>query len=760
LVLAAPLLALGCSTPDAGPADGGAPPDSSAPATADSCAPPPPTSDALSCPVTVAYTPPRTAKVTIAGEWNNFSPSSQPLSGPDAQGAYRVTLQLPPGLYAYKFVLDGTDWQLDPVNSYRKYSGGIENSGLRVADCHHPSLRIEPGSLQVSRPADGQGSLVVRVRASAAVGTASGLCSLSAEVRGNAEPPQAPPQAQVELSPDRTYADVRVDELRDGKYTLVLTPQAHGRAGDELLLPFWIEPVAFSYADTPLYMAMTDRFVDGDGKNPGLLPGVRQSANYQGGDLAGVTQKIEAGYFDDLGVRALWLTPWNVQPDGPQLDATNQYEVSPYHGYWPIRARQVDPRLGGADALHALVRAAHRHGIRVLMDSVINHVHEQHEYHLDPKRQGWFRTDCICGTPGCDWTERRLTCLFAPYLPDINWTVPEASEQFIADALWWLEEFDLDGLRVDAVKHVEDAAILNLTARIRERFEQAGTRYYLLGETAMGWNEGTIADNADNYDTIKRYLGPAGLDGQFDFVWYHAIAYRVFAYDDKRFLHVDYWSHASISQFAGSLMVPFLGSHDTSRFITQATYRDATAGSQWNRDIANNKWDNLPAPPPDQEPYDRLWLGMVTVMTLPGMPLLYYGDEYGEYGGSDPDNRHMMRFAPGLNSRESAQLVRMKALLKARAELRGLRRGDMLTVLLGEDQYAYARLDHDPQQTALVVLNRTATQSTVAVPLPAELGYASGTVLRDRLGGDTYVVSDTVLMVDVPARGALVLAPK
>ena len=762
------VLALGaCASPTTESADGGAGgPDLSEPGrpSGDPCAPvTAPSGDALLCPVTVVYTPPRAAQVAIAGEWNGFSPTAQPLSGPDAQGAYRVTLRLLPGLYAYKLVLDGSDWRLDPKNSYRKYSGGVENSGLRVADCHLPTLQLEPGSLKVRRPGVGQGELTARVRLIAAAGESPGLCKLTATVRDSQEPvgdppTTTPPTASVKLSPDLGSAELRLGELRDGKYTLIVRPEAHGKAGPELLLPFWIEAAAFSFADTPLYMAVTDRFVDGDGKNPGLLPGVRQAANYQGGDLPGVTRKIEAGYFDRLGVRALWLTPFNTQPQNPQLDASGVYQVAPYHGYWPIRARQVDDRIGGAEALRALVRAAHRHGIRVLMDSVINHVHEQHEYFVDPARKGWFRTGCVCGTPGCDWTEKRLSCLFATYLPDIDWTIPEASEQLIADALWWLQEFDLDGLRVDAVKHVEDAAILNLTARVRERFEQAGTRYYLLGETAMGWNEGTIADNRENYDTIKRYMGPDGLDGQFDFVWYHGVAYRTFAYDDKRFLHLDYWSHASLSQFAGSLMVPYLGSHDTTRFITLATYRDPAKGSPWNRDTAFNKWDNLPAPPPDQEPYDHLWLGMLNLMTLPGMPLLYYGDEYGQYGGGDPDNRHPMRFDVALDSREATQLARMTALLKARAELTGLRRGDLQTVLLDENLYAYARPDRDPRQTALVVLNRTAGTATAAVPLPGELGWPAGTRLRDRLGGASYTVTGTVLMIDVPARGGVLLA--
>ena len=762
------LLLLGaCAQPTTDFGDGGSPPqkDGATQPDGDPCLPTPaPTGDALLCPVTVSYTPPRAATVAIAGEWNGFSATAQPLSGPDAQGAYKVSLQLAPGVYAYKLVLDGNDWRLDPKNSYRKYSGGVENSGLRVADCHLPHLDIEPGSLKVLRPAAGQGELTVRVRLAAAAGESPGLCKLTAAVRDNQEPVGDPPQpapqpaVAVTLSPDRRSAELHLQALGDGKYTLTLTPEAHGKPGLSLLLPFWIEAAAFSFADTPLYMAVTDRFVDGDGKNPGVIPAVRQSANYQGGDLWGVAKKIESGYFDRLGVRALWLTPFNTQPTIPQRDASGVYDVSPYHGYWPVRARQVDARIGGEAALRAMVRAAHRHGIRILMDSVINHVHEQHEYFVDPNRKGWFRTGCVCGTSGCDWTEKRLSCLFATYLPDIDWTVPEASEQFIADALWWLEEFDLDGLRVDAVKHVEDAAILNLAARVRERFEQAGTRYYLLGETAMGWNEGTIADNRENYDTIKRYLGPSGLDGQFDFVWYHAIAYRTFGYQDKRFLHLDYWSHASLTEFAGSLMVPYLGSHDTTRFITIATYRDPAAGSRWNRDIAYNKWNDLPAAPPDQEPYDHLWLGMLDLMTLPGMPLLYYGDEYGEYGGGDPDNRHRMRFDGELAAPEAAQLQRMTALLTARAELRGLRRGDLQTVLLGEDVYAYARPDGDPSQAALVVLNRTAAPTQAMVPLPGELGWSTGTKLRDRLSGTAYTVTGSVLLIDVPARGGVLLA--
>ncbi len=111
-------------------------------------------------------------------------------------------------------------------------------------------------------------------------------------------------------------------DLPDGKYQIALTGSAGGKDSEPLLLPFWIEAEPFRWSDTPLYMAMTDRFVDGDGKNPGALPAVRPEANFRGGDLQGVTQQIESGYFDKLGVRALWLSPF-LQP---AVDGTHRSE--------------------------------------------------------------------------------------------------------------------------------------------------------------------------------------------------------------------------------------------------------------------------------------------------------------------------------------------------------------------------------------------------------------------------------------------------
>jgi glycosidase len=271
---------------------------------------------------------------------------------------------------------------------------------------------------------------------------------------------------------DPFHVDVRVRDLPAGKHTVAITARDPvGHESEPLLLPFWVEATPFDWRDAIIYMVMTDRFRNGDPSNDVALAAA-PGAGFLGGDLEGLRAALEEGYFDDLGVNALWLSPFNANPAGLYDDAGGSLGVSGYHGYWPVDPLAVDWRIGGGEALTAVVQAAHARGIRVLMDLVVNHVHEEHPYVA--AHPEWFNDGCLCGADGCDWTERRLDCLFRPYMPDVDWRNRAASEQLVADALAWLDTYDLDGFRIDAVKHVDDAAILNLGVRVREAFGQAG----------------------------------------------------------------------------------------------------------------------------------------------------------------------------------------------------------------------------------------------------------------------------------------------
>ncbi len=686
------------------------------------------------CETVFSYTGAGTS-VLLAGEWDWSAPEEML---PDGQGGFTLTKTLPPGIHAYKLIVDG-EWILDPDNAYRKYDGGVENSGVRVPDCTEPLLLLDSFDL-----ADQSASARVRF------------------LRASGGPAADPASRRVllihdfmETEPAFTYVDHRIEVdisgLAEGKYTLRFeAADLAGRAARPVLIPFWVEAEPFDWRDPVLYMVMLDRFRDGDPTNNApSTPGAEPTADWQGGDLAGVTAAIQEGYFDDLGVRAIWLSPFVRNPDISYGE--NGHGVAGYHGYWPIRAREIDPRFGVEADLEELVAAAHSHSIRVLMDFVLNHVHEQHEYYLS--HPSWFRTGCQCGEPGCDWTTHRLDCLFQPYLPDVNWQVMEAGEAIIADALWWLERFDLDGLRVDAVKHVEDAAIFNLSARVHETFEQGGTEYFLLGETAMGWVGGDVNDNLDQYATISRYIGPTALNGQFDFVLYHAVAYNTFAYFTYGLIHADYWLQASLGQYpAGSVMTPYVGSHDTQRFLSLAD--PAAAG------LVYNKWpsDGLPVQPVDTLPYERALVAFAWVLTLPGMPLLYYGDEYGEFGGSDPDNRHMWR-PPSLRSAQEAALFdQVAAIGSARRASDALRRGAYTSLHGEEDFLCYAR--HTATEVALVALNRGDQPATRTITLPSSLPQPVGG-FRDALRPGSPVIPLVLSSVDitVPARSAAILLP-
>ncbi|MDH5492774.1 MAG: alpha-amylase family glycosyl hydrolase, partial [Myxococcales bacterium] len=641
---------------------------------------------------------------------------------------------------------DGLEpWRLDPANPYRAYAAGLENSGLRVPDCSRPALVVLGSS--ASRAAPGEGRLEASLEYDPR--EALGLGSVRAELR-SATTSRPLSAAELSVEPLTRAITIQLSGLPDGKHTVALTPvDAGGLEGDSTLLPFWIEAQSFDWRDALVYLAFTDRFRNGDPSNDPAPSDTLPGADFMGGDLVGLRAAIDEGYFDELGVNVLWVTPWNTNPALPYDDAGGLGGVSGFHGYWPIEARGVDPRFGTLEELRAMVAAAHARGIRVLMDLVVNHVHEEHPYFRDHPE--WFRTGCVCGTAGCDWTGRRLDCLFRPYMPDVDWQHPGASEQMLADALYWLEAADLDGFRVDAVKHVEDGAVINLRVRVRERFEQAGLSYFLMGETAMGWDASAGPDagsNPENYGVISRYIGPDALHGQFDFVLYHSSALS-FGRDDpgRGMLHVDFWTRASLDHYPpGAIMTPYIGSHDTSRYISLIT-DPARAG---------NKWSDLPADPMTDEPYERLYAAFAWLLALPGAPLMYYGDEYGQAGGADPDNRRGMRFGASLTAREAALRDRVAALGRARASLPGLRSGAYRSLSVSDDLWSVAR--GAGAERVLVLLNRGATPLDLLLPLPTDVAV-EGEIFEDALEpAFQVVVTRQAIQLTLAPRSARYLA--
>jgi len=262
------------------------------------------------------------------------------------------------------------------------------------------------------------------------------------------------------------------------------------------------DPAAFWNSAT-VYFLLTDRFENGDPTNDLALGRAQDGAvlrNYQGGDLAGLLRKITEGYFDSLGVDAIWLTPFVEQIHGSVDEGTGK--TYGYHGYWTRDWTAVDPALGTEDDVRAVVDAAHRRGIRVLMDAVINHTGPVTP--LDPQwPDDWVRTSHRCTYQSYVTT---IDCTLVANLPDVlterddpvelprplvdKWRIegrvdrelseldaffrrtgyPRAPRFYIMKWLTdWVREFGFDGYRVDTSKHFGES----VSAELKREAERA-----------------------------------------------------------------------------------------------------------------------------------------------------------------------------------------------------------------------------------------------------------------------------------------------
>ena len=245
----------------------------------------------------------------------------------------------------------------------------------------------------------------------------------------------------------------------------------------------------FVWEGANIYFLLTDRFNNGDSSNDINFDRTAETGKlrgFEGGDLKGITQKIEAGYFTKLGVNAIWMTPIVEQIHGGTDEGTGLSYA--FHGYWTKDWTAIDPNFGTKADLKALVEAAHKHGIRILLDAVINHTGPVTD--KDPVwPDSWVRTG-----PPCDYTsfETTTACTLVKNLPDIKtesnenvelppqliekWKAEGRYDQEVAelDAFFartgypraprfyiikWLTdyitEYGIDGYRVDTVKHTE-----------------------------------------------------------------------------------------------------------------------------------------------------------------------------------------------------------------------------------------------------------------------------------------------------------------
>jgi glycosidase len=445
--------------------------------------------------------------------------------------------------------------------------------------------------------------------------------------------------------------------------------------------------------DAVVYQVMVDRY-----RGPaGPLAPPSSPALRAGGTLSGVRAALESGDIQALGASAIWLSPLYTNPSDDFADGDG-HTISSYHGYWPI-AHGIEPRLATEEELDGFIHAAHARGVRVLFDVVPNHVHQQHPWlkqHPD-----WFKQDCICGVGSCDWGTHIQTCWFAPYLPDLDWTNKDAAHAMADDVLWWFDRWDADGIRIDAVPMMPQAATRRIAATARGRYAHPGHDLYVLGENFTG---------PTGYQSLRYDLGPYGLDGAFHFPLMWSMREAI-ALEQAPLSAVEKSYRDGEAAWAGSnaVMGLMIGNHDVARFAS------VSAG--------NADGDSWQGPPQPLDPivYAKQRLALATVLTFPGAPVIYYGDEVGLAGRSDPDCRRVMPGEDALIDAQRDTRTLTRKLGRIRSCSRALRRGGFVTLLADDERLVFERnVTGDAGASVVVALSRRPT-AEAKVALPADV---------------------------------------
>lgn len=439
-----------------------------------------------------------------------------------------------------------------------------------------------------------------------------------------------------------------------------------------------------------LYSLMIDRFHNGNKKNDWKMnsPEVLDIVDYQGGDIAGITKKIKDGFFNDLGITTIWISPitqnpwdaWGMNkfPNGNKYDNTKAYtKFSGYHGYWPIFATEVEKRFTTEEELHEMLAVAHAHGLNVILDYVANHMHINSptlQNHPD------WHTDSILpdGRRNFElWDEARLTTWFDVHIPTLDLERPEVCAPMTDSALVWLEKFDFDGFRHDACKHIPLNYWRELGTKMKQRYPNR--HIWMIGETY------------GDTKLIGSYVKSGLLNSQFDFNIYHT-AIDVFGKPNQSLKSINKTILESLAAYGSHhTMGNISGNHDKCRFISLAggavSWNESDKAAGWERHIGVTADGDAAR---EEAAYKAAMLLEVINLTIPGVPCIYQGDEYAEAGANDPDNRHMMKFN-GLSERQQQFRDEVQKLVQMRRNSLPLIYGEYIPVTVTDKLLVFDR---------------------------------------------------------------------
>ncbi len=458
----------------------------------------------------------------------------------------------------------------------------------------------------------------------------------------------------------------------------------------------------FDWDEAVVYFMMTDRFFDGNesnntasgtdtyGDNPGL---------YHGGDFAGVTAKLD--YLQDLGVNTIWLTPIVENVKGVAVTDEGKEDVpynAAYHGYWASDFTKLNPTMGTTEEFKTMISEAHKRGMRIMVDIVVNHA----GYGTESTFADMLRDKSVSEGDIKSWQSG---------LPDFATENADVRAKLVEWQTSWMKNYGVDYFRVDTVKHVDSttwAALKNSTTEVNPSFKMIG-EYYGAGYASNGST-----------------LGSGQMDADLDFDFND----QATSFVSGNISSVEKFLSARNSALNNAYMTgQFLSSHDEDGF--KASLMN---GKKYTEDEATS----------------AALVAATLQLTAKGIPVIYYGEEVGLSGLNNypyQTNRYDMDFSKA--TKDNVTYQHYKNLLSIRNAYTDVFARGSRKVVASSDEECYDVVSRSYGGTTLYVgMNIKDTAKEVKVPV----SLAAGTEVKDLYSGATYTVgSDKTVAVTIPA---------
>ncbi|HLY68868.1 MAG TPA: alpha-amylase family glycosyl hydrolase [Puia sp.] len=539
------------------------------------------------------------------------------------------------------------------------------------------------------------------------------------------------------VSPDYLFLDILIaPAAKPGKIKIVI----HNR-NDNIIIAYELKEKrknngsAYAQGVTAadlIYLIMPDRFSNGDPSNDKFRDMNDSSCDRNnpflrhGGDLQGVTNHLD--YFTDLGVTALWLTP--VIENDQSLTNEGGAMRSAYHGYAFTNQYKIDKRFGGNEAYKELIREAHAHGLKIIQDAVYNHFGNKHFLFLDPPSNDWFNqwpsytNTTYKDQPLVDKYASRydynisVNGWFTRFMPDVNQRNPYVANFLIQYALWAVEEFGIDGWRVDTYFY-SDRNFLN---KINKALYDEFPRISIFGETTTQ----SVTEQA--YFAQNNLIVPwkSNLQGVTDYEWSGGALAA---------LTENFGWNNGVNRLYNKLVEDIL-------------YRDPMHNEIFFDNHDQNRFYSVVG-----EDFAKYKMGISLLLTQRGIPQIYYGTEILMKNFKNPSDAEVRKdfpggwqedsvnkfTVPGRTTLENEAYNFVKKIAHFRLNCSAIKSGKMMQYVPDNGLYVFFR--YDKNQTIMCVMNTADKQKDINLKKYSER-ITGFTHAENVVDGARYSLSD------------------